>query len=428
MRYIYLTLAAFCVPTAHAVTEYQISVASDLSHLAVELRNDASARLTDQKIDYSLIRDAQRCDGASLSRRALSNSRCARYKVRLREGVAGRFAIDLPDDVRVINPEHFLFLGLDSAIQIELDSAISHPWPELSDGRYTLPRSPRSSNAVLVIGGFHKIHVEGLRKPVAFIGEQKYVEKMRDWLEPVVQAVSYADRFPNPDLQVIALSVNARSGSPVPFGHVIRNQGETVRFFVDPSRSIESLHHDWTASHELAHLKLPYLSGSGRWLSEGFASYYQNVLQARLGFYSEEEAWQRLGRSFSRAAPVGEGMSPIEATQAEFWRSRLMIYWSGAAFALLADVELRRRGVSLDATLARLDTPQNRSWHPRELMRRLDEVSKTNVFTALYQQHANSDGMPPTEALFDQLGVMASGELRESAPLASLRREIMSAQ
>ena len=428
MRYIWLTLSAFCLPPAHAAIEYQISVGNDLSHLAVEFRKDTHTRLTDHNIDYSLLRDARECDGSSLPRRALVDSRCAKYKVRLRKGVGGRFSIDLPDDVRVINPEHFLFLGRDTSISLAPESAISHPWPEMSDGRYAIPGSPRSSNAVLVIGGFHEIHVDGLRKPIAFVGERRYVEKMRDWLSPVVQAVSFADQFPNPDLQVIALSVTARDGSPVPFGHVIRNQGETVRFFVDPSRTIESLHHDWTASHELAHLKLPYLSGSGRWLSEGFASYYQNVLQARLGFYSEREAWQRLGRSFSRAAPIGEGMSPIEATQTEFWRSRLMIYWSGAAFALLADVELRKRGGSLDATLAQLATPQKRSWRSNELMRKLDELSKTNVFTTLYQQHANSDGMPPTEALFDELGVMASGELSDSAPLASLRREIMSAQ
>ena len=428
MRNIWLTLAVFFAPTAYALTEYQISVASDLSHIAVELHNDSGTRLASTSIDYALIRDAEACDGARLSKRALAAASCARYKVSLRGGGSGRFRVDLPEDVRVINPARFLFLGEDVRIRLREGAQISHPWPELGDNIYTIPRSPRSSEAVLVIGGFHAIPIDGLSKPVAFVGDGRYVDKIRNWLSPVVQIVSFANRFPNPEVQIIALSVGARGESPVPFGHVIRNQGETVRFFVDPTRSIENLHHDWTASHELAHLKLPYLSGSGRWLSEGFASYYQNVLQARLGYYTEEEAWRRLRRSFSRAAPVGEDMSPTEATRTEFWKSRLMIYWSGAAFALLADVELRRLGTTLDATLARLETPQRRSWRPDELMAELDAASETSIFSELYLQHAHTDGMPPTKGLFDRLGVRQSGGFDESALLAPLRRQIMTAQ
>ena len=428
MRNIWLTLAVFFAPTAYGLTEYQISVANDLSHIAVELHNDSGTRLSSTSIDYALIRDAKTCDGTRLSKRALATASCASYKVSLRKGVSGRFRVDLPEDVRVINPARFLFLEEDVRIRIGQGAQISHPWPELGENVYTIPRSPRSSEAVLVIGGFHAIPIDGLSKPVAFVGDRRYVDKIRNWLSPVVRIVSVANRFPNPEVQIVALSVGARGESPVPFGHVIRNQGETVRFFVDPTRSIENLHHDWTASHELAHLKLPYLSGSGRWLSEGFASYYQNVLQARLGYYTEAEAWRRLRRSFSRAAPVGEDMSPTEATQTEFWKSRLMIYWSGAAFALLADVELRKIGDTLDATLARLETPQRRSWRPDELMAELDAASDTSIFSELYRQHAHTDGMPPTRALFDRLGVRQSGGFEESAPLAPLRRQIMTAQ
>ena len=52
---------------------------------------------------------------------------------------------------------------------------------------------------------------------------------------------------------------------------------------VDASASSRDLRTDWTASHEFAHLLLPYVSD--KWVSEGVASYYQNVLQARVACF-----------------------------------------------------------------------------------------------------------------------------------------------
>ena len=72
-------------------------------------------------------------------------------------------------------------------------------------------------------------------------------------------------------------------------------------------------------------------------------------------------------------------------------RSFMRVYWSGAAIALLADVELRRRsgGVqSLDTALeafAACCLPGNRSWRARELLQQLDRLTDTTVFTAHYQ-------------------------------------------
>lgn len=43
------------------------------------------------------------------------------------------------------------------------------------------------------------------------------------------------------------------------------------------------LSRDWTATHELSHMLLPYVASRDRWLSESLASYYQNVLRARDG-------------------------------------------------------------------------------------------------------------------------------------------------
>ena len=63
---------------------------------------------------------------------------------------------------------------------------------------------------------------------------------------------------------------------------------------MDPDRPLDDLRTDWTATHEFSHLLLPYVSRRDRWLSEGLASYYQNVLRARDGRLSETDAWRKL--------------------------------------------------------------------------------------------------------------------------------------
>ena len=48
----------------------------------------------------------------------------------------------------------------------------------------------------------------------------------------------------------------------------------------------------WTRAHTRA------------WLSEGTASYYQNVLRARAGILPAEDAWQRMHSGFRRGNHV----------------------------------------------------------------------------------------------------------------------------
>lgn len=66
---------------------------------------------------------------------------------------------------------------------------------------------------------------------------------------------------------------------------VTRRDGETVGLFVNSERPIDDFYSDWTATHEFSHLMLPLLSQRYRWISEGFASYFQNILMSRAGRY-----------------------------------------------------------------------------------------------------------------------------------------------
>jgi hypothetical protein len=238
------------------------------------------------------------------------------------------------------------------------------------------------------------------------------------WVQATADTVRLAyGRFPNPDAKVIVIPSreNAWGGdSPVIFGRVTRRGGETIELFVDPDRPINEFYEDWTATHEFSHLMLPLLSQRYRWISEGFATYYQNVLMARAGRYSPELAWQRLTEGFARGRESRPELSPNDAAAGGIRQSRMKVYWSGAAIALLADVELRSRPngtESLDSVLGQLQKcclPSRRRWSGTQLFEKLDSFLDTPAFMPLYRQYANEDGFPELEPLLEELGVILS--------------------
>ena len=258
-----------------------------------------------------------------------------------------------------------------------------------------------------------------------------------DWLRSASTNVSLAyGRFPNPSTTVI-VQPTGRSpwggNSPVPFGRVMRDEGERVELYVNVDRPIEDFYRDWTATHEFSHLMLPYVSARNRWISEGFASYYQNVLMARAGHYTPAEAWKKLSEGFDRGRRSRPELSLNEAAEAGVRRARMKIYWSGAAIALLADVQLRERSggrESLDSALDSLQRcclPSPRTWSGPELFAKLDSFVDEPVFMPLYRRYADQAGFPDVAPALRRLGIDTSGagaRLHDDAELAGIREAI----
>ena len=229
-----------------------------------------------------------------------------------------------------------------------------------------------------------------------------------DWIDHVADQVSMPyGRFPvaEPRVLVIPSKSNPWGGdSPVPFGRVTRRGGETVELYVDIDRPIEDLYTDWTATHEFSHLLLPRIGWRQKWISEGFASYYQNVLMARAGRYTQEDAIRKLSEGLGRGRESRPELSPNQAAEEGVRRARYKIYWSGAAIALLADLRLRNRSggeESLDSVLGKFQQCcllASNSWSGVEFFRKLDSMIDEPVFMPLYRQHANTPGFPDTEA------------------------------
>jgi predicted metalloprotease with PDZ domain len=85
----------------------------------------------------------------------------------------------------------------------------------------------------------------------------------------------------------------------------------------------------------------------------------------------------------------------------------MKIYWSGAALALMADVELRHRSggaESLDLVLDRMQAcclPSRRTWSGRELFEKFDSLIDEPLFVRLYERYANTRGFPEFEPLLE---------------------------
>jgi hypothetical protein len=238
------------------------------------------------------------------------------------------------------------------------------------------------------------------------VGEQRAALLAR-WLQDTAGVVgSVYGRFPLDELGVFIVPQHGdrgEAGSPVPFGRVTRRGGEKVELYVDVNRPLADLYSDWTATHEFSHLLLPRISWRQRWISEGFASYYQNVLMARAGFYSTDTAIDKLSAGFERGRKSRPELSPNDAAREGVRRARYKIYWSGAAIALRADLALRDGSngeESLDVVLGRFRAcclPSRRTWSGEELFTKLDSLATRPVFMPLYRQYADRPGFPDIE-------------------------------
>ena len=215
--------------------------------------------------------------------------------------------------------------------------------------------------------------------------------------------------------------------------HVMRGGGLSAEFFVDETRSLEEFTSDWTATHEFSHMLIPYISNRDRWLSEGLASYYQNVLRARNGRLTETQAWQKLYEGFKRGENGTHGGSLAQATR-NGWRSTMQVYWSGAALMLMADMQLRKASgglQSLDTALQSLSSccmENGKTWRAREMFTQLDKLTSTDIFTGLYKKHVHEESFPDMRSTWENLGINTRHDrvsLSEDAPMASVRSAIM---
>ncbi|MEO0423380.1 MAG: hypothetical protein AAF184_13655 [Pseudomonadota bacterium] len=331
--------------------------------------------------------------------------------------------------------------GDDIEVRFSLPSGlnVSVPWQRVGDGSthtYRVGATSRYWPARTAFGRFdtQTVRVAGARLHLAALAGTRPRE-MTQWLQEAAGAVTELyGRFPVPDVQVLVIPYG-RGNEAVPWAQIVRGGGSAALFFVDPSRPLREFRQDWTATHEFSHLLLPFLNRDDAWLSEGLASYYQEVLRARAGLLDERRAWERIEAGFDRGRAQGK-LSSLAYLSSEMGRERAHrhVYWSGAAFWLEMDVLLRRQGQSLDEVLLALGDcclPATQMWTGQQLLGQLDRLSGSTLFTRTGERYARQRGFPPMQTLFTELGVRVFGsdsvQLDDGAPDARVRQAIMRA-
>lgn len=354
---------------------------------------------------------------------------CLNYSVDLERAAREyRGAKNLSDRNIVASPSYWMWrpeLSNGTKIHVTFRAPesvqVSVPWQQIDtdENTYIVGASPESANAPAIFGEFdyREIEVPGavIRLSIVYGERAMNNEAIARWVQATATDVSLVyGRFPNPSPQVVVYPSNSSRGG-VGFGRVVRDGGESVELRINPDDDVATFFDDWTATHEFSHMLLPYLSSEYHWISEGFSQYYQNILLTRAGAYDAERMWQNLYAGFERGRKSHPELSPNEATSGSIRSSRMKVYWSGAALALLADVELRERSngeESLDDVLGRLQAcclPSTHTWSGLELFGKLDTLIDKPLFVPLYRRYADTAGFPDTSEVYSRLGLTISG-------------------
>jgi hypothetical protein len=313
---------------------------------------------------------------------------------------------------------------------------LSVPWSRNGE-RYDLDDTAFRYMAYAVFGRFERERIEaaGVRAEVAILDglPEKARAAVRPWLTTALHAVAQpAGRFPRERLQVVVVP-GPPSGRPVGFGTVSRGGGASVAIYLPVNARLEELRGDWVAIHEFSHLYHPFIARQDAWLSEGLATYYQEILRVRAGLMDEGAAWLRLYEGAMRGRDATRPLAKESADMFQTYDFRT-VYWGGAAFALLADVELRRQtggARTLDdvvTELAACCSATPRPWTAREVLQRMDEIVDRPVFTRLMSRWVTGPRLPDLGATYARLGLrVRNGRVIEveDAPDVALRDAIM---
>ena len=459
------------VAAAAGVPHYTVTTDEHLKYLDVSACFDGPVprRLTtDDKRAPALLRDPRfqtrddvvelRPQGLTLALPRSDAPSCVQYRVDL--GAIGKrqWRSDgwRTDGAMVLDPALWLWTPEDrpEALRWRLDFVlppgydVSAPWPRTGRHQdtvsYDVQERLPGRGARMAIGRFsiESIALPGGRIRYALLPGEPAPDTaaLRHWVTGGAQAlISTYGQLPVPDVQLLVVPIG-HGREPVPWGEVQRGGGDAVHLYIDQRRPAGEFMSDWVLVHELSHLLHPVIDSRDHWLSEGIDSYYQNVLQARTGLRSAQWAWNDLHAGFERGirdTQHGHSLAEVSETMMRD-HSFMRVYWSGAAIALLADVELRRStsgAQSLDSALAAFADcclPADHSWSARELMQRLDRLTGKTVFMTLYRKYVDSDNFPDLKAVYAELGLqpMSATKLRldPTAPGAAICKAIMTAQ
>jgi hypothetical protein len=245
------------------------------------------------------------------------------------------------------------------------------------------------------------------------------------WTASSARAVAaYYGRFPMPSALVLLV---VSRGRWVGSGRTLAGGGGAIFVRVGEHASAEAFREDWVLVHEMVHLTFPSVVRAQDWAEEGIATYVEPFARARAGLLSEEEAWAGLVEGLPNGLPAS-GDRGLDHTHT--WGR---IYWGGALFWFLADVEIRKRTgnrLGLEDALRAVNAAGGTNatrWSLDEVLEAGDAATGVPVLRELHAAMGSSPHPVDLAPLLGSLGVeVRQGKARfdDAAPLAAIRRAI----
>jgi hypothetical protein len=245
------------------------------------------------------------------------------------------------------------------------------------------------------------------------------------WIEAAAQAVTtYYGHFPVPFLKLLIVPV---AGGGVRAGTTWGYRGAAIRMQLGEDANVEDLRRDWMMTHECVHLALPDVAQNHVWLAEGLAVYIEPIARVQSGELTAPAIWKDMIRSMPNGLPESddEGLDNTPT-----WGR---IYWGGALFCLLADLEIRRKtdnrlGLqdAMRGVLAAGGTHEV-EWPIRKIFGAADRAVGLTVLSDQYDRMRATRVAPDLPKLWRDLGIDIVDDtirFRDDAPLAAARDAI----
>lgn len=345
-------------------------------------------------------------------------------------------ALTFSDEAVLLRPDPLPKLQPSPLIEIEFsvprEVQVTAPWLRIPGPgiRYQFDAAQYDGGSYVTVGKFRSLGLLALknsRVELYVVGTAKASdETLRTWIE---KAAAMSDGFYGhlmpPVVHIVLVPIAGRSSLGI-FGTVLRPQRPSVVIYFGGDATELPLHDDWVAPHEIFHIGNPRVRYKIPWLVEGFTTYYQDVLRARAGALTAEEAWSDLWDGVRKyCQPAGTSLQSESARLRQTYHYT-RVYWGGACLALLLDVEIRTRSRgqrSLDDVMREL--------RAQSLRKQLDEAAVIAVLSratspALVRRYLQETKSLPVQETLRALGVEVVGpdrvRLRDDAPKSAIRR------
>lgn len=224
-----------------------------------------------------------------------------------------------------------------------------------------------------------------------FIWEDEFSSKEQEMVKTWLQAtaLSTAQTLGNYPFTVNLYIHKKAANEPVPWARTVRDNEQAIHFHIDTKFSLKEFETDWTASHELSHLSIPFIGKENMWFSEGYASFWQWQILENQGVLSYSEIMEKYTERFNH---IKENYNTTE-TFLETYKTLKSnhnypaVYWGGACYFFKVNQLLKQNHQTNLASVIQQyqQTKRLKDESLGELITSLDSISNSKVFSKTLQ-------------------------------------------